>query len=93
LRINNEIQKTFIDEIAKSDVQKSSKLLNYLEIDDIEIAKYFYTTIKKLPETKANEIFSDYRLREKIKRITISKINPNDKIQNEMIEEFSFIEK
>jgi hypothetical protein len=47
---NNQVQKNFVDIIANyTNIDSdTSYLLGYLEIDDKEIAKYFYTTIKNL---------------------------------------------
>lgn len=92
---NNEVQIAIIDTIGKNikNNKKYDLLLDHLEIDDIEIAKYFYKTIKNLWIEKSNEIFSDYTLREKFGRILWDKNISNDVWNKDMIDEFSFRDK
>lgn len=94
---NNDVQKKYIEIIywyaknikGESDI---SYLLDYLEIDDLEIAKYFYTTMKNLWEYKSSIVFSDYKLREKIRRIIWNNKDSQDTTMKEMIKIFSSID-
>ncbi|MDD2870531.1 MAG: hypothetical protein PHS49_00945 [Candidatus Gracilibacteria bacterium] len=92
---NNEVQKNFVDVIANyvhidSDVDF---LLDYLEIDDSEIAKYFYDTIKNMGGEKADKVFSNFKIREKTSRVIGRNENTQDPTVNEMVKKFASYEK
>lgn len=88
---NNDIQKSIIDKIVVNSNSNSSNdlLLNYIEVDDYEIAKYFYDSINALWEVKANKIFSNFRIRENIKRIVDNDKFKKDENNKQMLDHLS----
>ncbi len=94
LRKNQEIQKTYINILAQTASSEKSKnsldyMLTLIDIDDIEIAKYFYDTINSLWENTANKVFSNFHIRENIRRITDNAEFKKDENNTKMLEHLS----
>lgn len=92
---NNNVQKNFVDIIVNylSINNDVNFLLDYLEIDDLEIAKYFYEKINNQWDIKADKVFSNFKIREKISRVIWRNENTQDNSTNEMVKKFASYEK
>ncbi|MDP2091013.1 MAG: hypothetical protein Q8K30_05455 [Candidatus Gracilibacteria bacterium] len=92
---NNNVQKNFVDIIVNylSINNDVNFLLDYLEIDDLEIAKYFYEKINNQGDIKADKVFSNFKIREKISRVIGRNENTQDNSTNEMVKKFASYEK
>jgi len=96
LRRNDVMQKLFIDTLvkyARNIWDNVNVILDSLILDNVETAKYFFTSVKNLWEEKSTKIFSNPILRWKIQNVLEKNIqtdNSKDEIYNQMIEEFTF---
>lgn len=88
---NNEVQKSIIDKIALNVRNNSNNdlLLNYIDVDDAEIARYFYKTIKDLWNIESSKIFSNFTIRESIRRIVKNENFNKEESDKEMLSDLA----